>query len=32
MFIKVSGKNDKIPCEITDKMELWFKDWSNTWR
>lgn len=31
MFIKVPGKNDKISCEITEKMELWFKEWSNTW-
>lgn len=31
MFIKFPGKNDKISYEINDEMELWFKDWNNTW-
>lgn len=32
MFIKVPGKNDKVSCDLNDKMELWFKEWNNVWR
>lgn len=32
MFIKVPGKNDKINCELNDKMKVWFNEWNNTWK
>lgn len=32
MFIKVPGKNDKINCELNDKMRVWFNEWNNTWK
>ena len=25
MFIKVPGMNDKVKCDITDKMKKWFE-------
>lgn len=31
MFIKVPGCNDKVKCEVTDKMRDWFKHWDSKW-
>ena len=31
IFIKVPGMNDKVSCEITQKMKEWFKEWGNSW-
>lgn len=31
MFIKVPGINDKVKCDVTEKMKQWFEDWNNKW-
>lgn len=31
IFIKVPGMNDKVKCEVTDRIKTWFEDWNNKW-
>lgn len=32
MFIKVPGINDKVKCNVNEKIEKWFEEWNNEWK